>query len=296
MSPTISLFNPISGSQINLPPMTTIPEVVDFRPSIVGKEYLYRLYTGSVKPRSSSFLRNVMRKVVLSTSPTDDNCIAMAIQGDISTLAFCRLGDKRWTVFGDDEDGYRRGYRDIIFFKGKFYTISADRKVQVCDLGASPSIITIKPPTIVGMGVCNQVYLVEMCGQLLMVARHLHTPPPDIHKDRLNYYLTNVFEVFRLRLKQGKQRWAKVDSLGDYMLFLGRNQSFSLPAREYPGSKANCIYFTDDYSDHPNLVKIGGHDMGVFDMETGRTKLLPCYPNKTWLLLPEPLWFTPSQN
>ncbi|KAF6151395.1 hypothetical protein GIB67_012255 [Kingdonia uniflora] len=231
-----------------------------------------------------------MVKVVLSNSPTDDNCVAMAIRGEVSNLAFCKLGDKKWTVLGDDNNGYRRGYMDIIFFKGQFYTLTVNGKVEVCDLGASLTTTTIKSPTDLRIGISNKRYLAEMGGELLIVTRYMDTPS-DVRKERLNYYRTYLFEVFRLRLKRGKQRWAKVDYFGDYMLFVGNNSSFSLCAREFPGSRANCIYFTDDYNYLHQQGKLGGHDIGVFNMETGKVNQLP---NKTWLLLPTPVWFTLS--
>ncbi|KAF3336667.1 F-box protein [Carex littledalei] len=38
--------------------------------------------------------------------------------------------------------------------------------------------------------------------------------------------------------------WFEIDSIGDQLLFIGNNDSFSLPARRHSG-KANCIYFTE---------------------------------------------------
>lgn len=43
--------------------------------------------------------------------------------------------------------------------------------------------------------------------------------------------------------------WELVEDLGEESLFLGDNQSICVKAFEYPGCKANHIYFTDDWCD-----------------------------------------------
>ena len=81
--------------------------------------------------------------------------------------------------------------------------------------------------------------------------------------------------------------------IGDQVLFLGINQSLSLPARELSGFKANNIYFTDDSrSILYDSSLYGGYDLGRYDLvREGRT-WSPSHDYKE--ALPPPVWVMPK--
>jgi hypothetical protein len=82
--------------------------------------------------------------------------------------------------------------------------------------------------------------------------------------------------------------------LGDQALFLGINQSLSLPAREC-GFKANNIYFTDDSrSILYDSTLYGGYDLGCYDLEREARTWSPSHDYKE--ALPPPIWVMPTMN
>ncbi|CAI0419606.1 unnamed protein product, partial [Linum tenue] len=93
-------------------------------------------------------------------------------------------------------------------------------------------------------------------------------------KATLVLYETTTFKVFKLNWDA--HDWERVDSLGDYALFFGGNQASFVSAEEYPGCRANCIYFTDDYREGQEAYFHGGYDIGVYDIGKGSVKSFTC--------------------
>ncbi|KAK7833791.1 f-box/kelch-repeat protein [Quercus suber] len=82
-SPELTLINPLTRAQIQLPPIDTFPDI--------------RL---------------------LSSSPTSNEDMAMAIFGEFAELAFYKNGDKKWNLI--QREGRHREL-DIISHEGTFY-------------------------------------------------------------------------------------------------------------------------------------------------------------------------------
>ncbi|KAK2994483.1 hypothetical protein RJ640_021288 [Escallonia rubra] len=148
----------------------------------------------------------------------------------------------------------------------------------------------------------NMFYLVESLGDLLLVeryvgdfVRHDGVPvyKPDLFPGEDNHpsvcpYRTLRFQVYRLNF--GERRWEEVKDLGDRVLFLGGNQSVFLLAGELSG---NSIYFIDDYwSRMDESYLYGGHDLGVFSLESGVIE--PFYPCDSGKIEPPPIWVVPN--
>ncbi|KAL7209811.1 hypothetical protein ACSBR1_031388 [Camellia fascicularis] len=145
----------------------------------------------------------------------------------------------------------------------------------------------------------SQFYLVESIGELLIVIRYIGefvrhdgevVHKTDIDHDLIYPYITKLFHVYKLDLK--KENWEKVESLGDRILFLGRNQSMSLSASDFSEYKKNSIYFTDDYWDRMDEhYEYGGHDMGIFNLGDGSI-IRGIYDLRR--LEPSPIWVVPN--
>nr|POE88857.1 putative f-box protein [Quercus suber] len=96
-SPELNLINPLTRAQIQLPPIDTFPDVLEYRPNVPGEEYL-------------------IFRVVLSSSPTSNECRAMAIFGEFSELAFCKYGDNKWTLIDTERQYVEQDFMKILRF------------------------------------------------------------------------------------------------------------------------------------------------------------------------------------
>ena len=108
-SPEQTLINPLTRAQIQIPPIDTFLNVLKYRPNMSGKEYLIfrvrshqpsptklkKFKTASIKYIRDSFID----KVVLSSSPTSIEYMAMVILGEFAELAFCKLGTRNGLLF-----------------------------------------------------------------------------------------------------------------------------------------------------------------------------------------------------
>ncbi|KAL5723471.1 hypothetical protein ACHQM5_006869 [Ranunculus cassubicifolius] len=122
---------------------------------------------------------------------------------------------------------------------------------------------------------CIPSYLVESNGELLMVYRCLYSSIKVNNHNHTKFYkfVTTKFVVFRLDQSSGPLKWIEVESLGDEMLFLGKNTSLSVSAKGLPGFKGNCIYFTEDVWNYFWAGWSYRHqftDNGIFYLEDGR--------------------------
>ncbi|KAL3527538.1 hypothetical protein ACH5RR_012194 [Cinchona calisaya] len=155
----------------------------------------------------------------------------------------------------------------------------------------------------------HRSYLVESSsGEILLILRYFgfHVADDDVVlscKEDPNCefpYKTLRFDVFKLDPRQNKFKLVK--NLGEEALFLGMNNSFSLPATDqFPGIKANSVYF-GDHSDiachHPLSVygknyTFGGHDFGIFSLEDN--SFSPFYDTRTKKFSAPPIWLQPNQ-
>ncbi|CAL1410293.1 unnamed protein product [Linum trigynum] len=92
-APGISLLNPLTKTEIALPPATSFPGVLAYRPEKAWGEYLLQMADGSEESISKNFfLKKYLKRVVVSAEPTSQECIVMAIRWNTedNRLAFCR--------------------------------------------------------------------------------------------------------------------------------------------------------------------------------------------------------------
>ncbi|CDP05893.1 unnamed protein product [Coffea canephora] len=296
----ISLVHPFTRKQISLPSMLAFSDHYAYHHEYRPQE-LFSMFVEKVALSSNPWLDE---KTGLHDDHThQDCCVIAAIYGEVSILAFARLGDEVWTNIRVPS----KAYEDIIFHQDKLYAVDCHGSVVACDIdddksgGDGPRAkiiapIPYEPPDY------TQKYLVESSGDLLLVARTRGGEETE-DGEVLNYY-TIGFSVLKLEDRLGchdhleeniddneyPYKWTEVSGLGDRALFLGRNPSASLPAYKYNGSlKPNCIYFTDDDPDNFWGDRDGGGlDMGIFNLENGTIE--PHFPGKS--IHPEfpPFW------
>lgn len=318
-NPSISLLNPLTRSQIQLPPFTTFPDIPEFRPGKIGVEYVYRSpfnadedLTMSVKDIPDFYIA----KIVLSTDPTKEDCIAMAICGELRHLAFCIVGEDKncantWIPL-QHQESKTTTYKDVVYWRDQFYAVNRSGGLVLCDLASSTSPPEVKvvfesPASKIDPFAHKYLAVDPVNGELLMILRHIEDCTGKDDEDSFRYRTTK-FEVYRL--KEEKKDWEKVKGIGNNkVLFLGCNSSMCLCTDNFEKEdedgrifKGNSVYFTDDYWEGQTEGKYGGHDLGTFNLEDGTLETLASCsssdpdPNSASasLIWPPPVWVTPS--
>ena len=288
------LFSPFSNDKIQLPSFPT-----ELKPKV----------------SDSYFVQHLLKLFILKTVLLFDNQnkhIVVVIYGNSSRLAFCMHGDNNttWTDFGTPRSG---PYCDIICYNNQLYALKDNGLVEAWNFGGSTSfptkIMSFRPVIDVSNNkelfpphkFSTQSYLVESRGQLLLVNRFIgnfvnskgvivdesYLLDTEDKQPLVCPYRTKVFHVYKLDF--GRNRWEKVESLGDRVIFLGGNQSVSLSIRDVQGFESNTIYYTDDnwYQMNEDYL-YGGHDCGVFNLKDGSLKTL--YQCDFEKIDPPPFW------
>ncbi|XP_021756154.1 F-box protein At2g26160-like [Chenopodium quinoa] len=292
-TPEVFCLNPLSKSKVFLPPLSALPGVVSFRFSNVGREYLIQdQLTGQIYPLELKQMRDdFIRKLVLSCPPSNGlPSFAFGITTSFlcktTELVFCNISEDHWVWVPVSNFTAE----DVIYSEsqGLFYAVNHVGDVGsfrvgvegVCDITIWQSVSLIP---------CDLRYLVLFNGELMMLTRCLETEV-DI-RTYCELYRTAGFEVYRFsEYEPGRVCWEPVKSLGDGMVFVGESASLALSASDFPGCKANCVYFTDDHCN--------SNDVGVFDLEEKCICSLPCFPDNASLPLywGSPIWITPNPH
>ncbi|PQP92968.1 F-box protein SKIP23 [Prunus yedoensis var. nudiflora] len=185
------------------------------------------------------------------------------------------------------------------FGNGQFYAVDGTGRTVI--VGLHSNLIVVANPVFGG----DKKFLVESSGELLVVDMYLSmAAETDLDVDdeiiqlQFNGCLTERtvrFKVFRLD-REGK-RLVEMKSLGDRVLFLGDDCTFSASASELSGCKGNCIFFTDNffYTSGEDEGVFKGRDIGVFDLDDGSIAPLSDYPEYSKLFWPPPDWIAPTQ-
>ncbi|KAL5733440.1 hypothetical protein ACOSQ2_033132 [Xanthoceras sorbifolium] len=216
-------------------------------------------------------------RVITSTSPLDPKCLVLAAHSHHGRLAFCRPGDESWTRV----EYFDSCCSDAIFYKDKFYAVDFGGHLFriSCNIIPIAAKLPLRPIQSPKVQLFQTIYLVELDGNLLLVARYRHQ-----RTDRSD--MTCVFDVYELNWVE--REWIKVKSIGNNAILLGENSSISLRVSPSRNFKANCIYFIDCY---PFLSKVFQNNTGVYDMMTGNVEYLH-QSSDIWTSPPN--WFIPA--
>ncbi|KAL2463454.1 F-box protein SKIP23 [Forsythia ovata] len=307
------LLNIFSGICHQLPGKETFPHI-DSMHEVENEvfEIHYKSWNYSVTHSSETLRQLSVVKAVLSSDPScDANCTVIVMYYVLGTskLAFCRLGDSRWTGFG----GEIQSYYDVVCKDNMLYALGGGPSIEVWDFHESTPTrkIVIQAPCPQELKEAHQIYpsdlyssqwyLVFSSCEMFLVVRYIgefvrYDGEVVYEGDTLtNYFIfpyrTIKFHVYKLDFDQ--KIWLPVESLDDRALFVGGNHSVSLSVKEHPGCNANSIYFTDDYWDRMNEHdSYGGHDMGIFKLGDGRIEQLFDYDLQKFEL--PPFWIVPN--
>ncbi|KAJ7968548.1 F-box protein SKIP23 [Quillaja saponaria] len=284
----VELLYPLSRFQIK-PMPEEFPKVLDISalPIIeLGHEYV--LHYMNFRPFNSRADAGslYMEKVVFMYLDFENDDFVLLTIHVSGKLAMFKSGDRRWNIIQEMPSPYD----DVIVFKDKFYAVDNTGRAVV--VGLSSNVCLVAEPVFGG----DKKYLVESNGELLMVDMYLSFSSnqdfDDDFQEEIDGCLcerTVRFTIFKLD-GEGK-KWIEVESLGDRVLFLADDCTFSSSASELSICKGNCIFFTDNFffiNNEENGVLNGR--IGVFDLDDSRiTPLVDC-PQYSKLFWPPPNW------
>ncbi|KAL6654843.1 hypothetical protein ACP70R_008308 [Stipagrostis hirtigluma subsp. patula] len=296
----LHLVNPITGEQITLPSVTTIEQVkpiFDDAGAVCKYEYLW--YTGEemIADSPSIYVPSELRehlfyKAFLSSDPATADYFVVLLHNPLSQLSFTRAGDNKWTWLPP-----HCHYEDCLFKGGLLYASTAFGEIHAFDLGAP-----VVEPGIVLREVkdysSERIYIVQApCGDLLHIWRS-NVPQGEDEEDEYDSDLepeldpechTSSIKVHKV--EHTSQKLVEISSMGENVLFLGKNQSLCLRAEEYPQLKANHVYFTDDEYLIMGSKNIS-RDIGVFDLENNSSEEI--VSPQLWSNWPAPVWLIPN--
>ncbi|MCH93367.1 F-box protein, partial [Trifolium medium] len=100
------------------------------------------------------------------------------------------------------------------------------------------------------------------------------------------------FDVFRLDEKEKK--WIKLTTLGDMVLFLGEDCSFTASALDLRVPTGNCLIYRRNFDlQDPDVIQA---EMRIFHLDQGRASYLSDYPDYMKLFWPPPKWIPKRDN
>ncbi|KAJ4799852.1 F-box protein [Rhynchospora pubera] len=233
-SQTISLFNPLTGLEISVPNPQEFEEF-----SVV----------------SNPFQKDLV--VILES----------ILDSDETFVGLIRPGDEAWVI--------RR--LDMMLYEG--LCLWSDSMCSINEYGTftwtgdatTRSILSTVPPPPRDSRPISPRYMLETCGEILLIFTHMKFIGKLEEID---------FTIYQLNKVGGTYQWVKIRDIGDRMLFLGYVHSFALRASDFSGFRGNCIYFYKD--DFKSLRFL----LCQHDLETGTTEVLPNFSGKwsTWMI------------
>ncbi|KAL3843332.1 hypothetical protein ACJIZ3_000735 [Penstemon smallii] len=295
------LMNPLTRSLFKPLPQhfPKIFNLMDFRVNELGEEYTLQYI--NFRPMASSIgeAGDVYMEKVAVLINSGDRFVLLTIHVSGKLVVF-KSGDEKWRVIDD----LPSPYDDVIFRGGKFYAVDNTGRlvlVNIVDLN-----VNVVASSIFGG---DKKFLVESDKELLLVDMYLSIGPEDDlgYNEGFEFYeefdcftseRTVKFKVFRLDDDVGK--WVEVSDLGDRMLFLGDNCTFSALASEIfsedQGDKGNCIFFTDQSRNREDDELWKSRGVGVFDLESGSIGPIGSHVGYSKMFWPPPDWVYSSES
>ncbi|KAK2999421.1 hypothetical protein RJ639_006646 [Escallonia herrerae] len=209
----------------------------------------------------------VVQTCVITSSPTDPNCIVAFLDNEEPYITFCRPGEDRWVEQDYGTSLYENDtLHAVTVCKGSIYGLASRElvRLEVRDgIFVMNKLVADIPPRIYLTEVIREYnYLVESCGEVFCVSMLFEV------FDIAAWKVEDI-QVYRMDFSKGE--WVRVDSLGEDRAFFvnGFGNTASCSASE-SGVEGNSIYFIDrDY-----------RSLGVFNVEESSVHVsLPTCPN-----------------
>ncbi|CAN6318416.1 unnamed protein product [Urochloa humidicola] len=313
----LRMVNPVTGEQVDLPAITTIP----FLRPLGGAFCLSMGPFAEVRFRGetptadgtfggiwwggrATFTHNAdqmrlwfYRKVVLSASPTPSprTYTAMLILSrGLGAPAFATAEDPVWRLAPS-----RDGVEDAIHHNGRFYSVTYSGAVESWDRdgdsGGGFVSREVAPRLAFDERHLTRKYLAAaLDGRLMAVLKY----SPQEVGDGVSFKVQVLDKV--------RGQWRETTDIGDAALFVGVNGTSCVSAREYRGIRAGCVYFAEDdigqawlrHERRGDTYRYGNRkdearDVGVYNLQSGKVEKIniTLQEHPQW---PPAAWFTPS--
>lgn len=311
----LQVINPLSGVQIDLPPVTELYNVESFtdeQGSLMYNNYEDSMHRddplGFPVPYHPQRLRLFLYfRVILSCSPSaGSECVVLLLHSPDGQLSFARIGDHSWTRLTDIENLWDRGYRHAVYNKndGLFYLLHFQGSIHTLNLnGPSPVVNEIlkgvtawdNPTKSIVMTPRGDMLQVWRCRELRWNDAPVQFPSEDsddVHDPCQELYTD---EMLLYKVDFDGQKLDKMDSLEDYVLFLGFNSSICLSAKDFPNLRPGCAYLADDSYEEIGINKHTLREVGIWNFKSETLESLGDPQSVLpWLNWPPPIWITPS--
>ncbi|KAJ1703618.1 hypothetical protein LUZ63_003397 [Rhynchospora breviuscula] len=218
--PEISLLNPITRVQMQLPSLEMPPDIwgvsdVESEERMPLDIWPSRLHRGLTDP--------IIQRFILTSKPTDPDCVVMALFKTNWGLAFCQIGDESWTIFeAPAPDGTGNGLIDATYHNGLFYCFSFD-EVKVYNLNNSTCEVM---KIIIPLEQADYHLIEGEVEELLLVAQH--RAPHGLSK-------RDQFSIYKLVIEEDGPDWIETRGIGERMCFIceGIEQCFTFPIENF---------------------------------------------------------------
>ncbi|RLM57883.1 putative F-box protein [Panicum miliaceum] len=231
----------------------------------------------------------LFNKAFLSSDPSTGDYFVVLIHNPHAQLSFARAGDEEWTWLPP-----HTSYEDCQFQGALLYATTNSGEIHAFDLGA-PAVEAKIVLNRVKYSMSDRIYIVQApSGELLQIRRSTRVEEHEdasVLEGSVLPEKTTKIEVHKVDLTSEKFL-VKIDSLGENVLFIGRNYSLCLCAKEYPQLKPNHAYFTDDDDLSVTHFKNLRRDIGEFDLENNRN--MEIVSPQLWSNSPTPVWLVPN--
>ncbi|CAE6050463.1 unnamed protein product [Arabidopsis arenosa] len=247
---------------------------------------------GSLFPDSALGFR-LSQRIILLIKPHHEQADSIKRLSNVSgKLAVFTSWDQAWTVI--NEDGC---FCDVILFHGCFFAVEDDGRTVVVDF-SSMKLTMVASPVFGG----EKKVLVESCGDLLLVDMYLGIKFDAIslwnfeeedymeHNGVFGNEITHKIKVFKL--VEREKSWVEVKDLGDKILFLGDESTFSASASDILPLYGGSVFFHGFVFDWEDLDTMDYKDLGVCEFTSGEIKIVRQHPEYAKLFWPPPPWIT----
>ncbi|CAL4949981.1 unnamed protein product [Urochloa decumbens] len=297
----LHLFNPVTGVQIDLPPLQTIehvkPMLKDRQSRTVYGYAVCNITPSAPEPkldretiaRMPKYLvgeahHNLYKRVILSADPSLGNrCIVMVIHHPQTQLSYARVGDSKWTWLNASDKCF--AYHDC-FFDDKdelFYALRSTGEIHTIDFrGPDLLVNSIFPPFEVSLD-CTKYIVCAPWGDLLQVWRYFYLNDNEEPK-------THQVIVFKPDI--AKEDLIDIKDLQGHALFIGFGSSFFVSVKDFPTLNPNCVFLAHDNSKCDLGKKTVINEVVVYNIENDSFVDAP--PFSSWMDCPPPIWFRPS--
>ncbi|KQJ87996.1 F-box protein SKIP23 [Brachypodium distachyon] len=309
----LQALNPLTGAQVDLPPVTGLYHIESFSDE-QGAPMYNHYYEQLNQRRPFAYRPQKLRlflyhRVFLSCSPSaGSRCIVLLLHRPVGQLSFARIGDDRWMRIQDvkfPELNY--AIRNATYNKndGLFYVVHFDGSIFTLDLNGS-SVVTRKvSPKATPWDDPTKYVILTPQGDILQLWRYTYdrsvavsVVPPELAHEVVDPYgeiYTNEIELYKVDIDEQKLTMMKKNHFDNYAFFIGFNSSLLVSTKDYPMLKPNCAYFADDSYEDICVNKYNKRDIGIWNFETKNFDSIgDLQSGHPWLNFPSPIWITPS--